>query len=319
MMTFEGNRDQGVTVDLAVNSFVWHSPLTSSLLAALAPRVAAFGFDAIELPLESIGDWDPAEAAELLDRCGLRAAVGAVMPPGRELVAADEATVRHTQDYVVRCLDAAVVVGAKVVSGPVYSSVGRTWRMCAEERGATIAQLRENLQPVAEHAAGLGVHVAVEPLNRYETSLINTAEQAMELLDGLPPEGIGLCLDVYHMNIEEKQLRAALCTGSERLVHLQVSGNDRGAPGSDHIDWPELGTALRDIGYRGMISIESFTPDNLTIAKAASIWRPLAPNQDALAQEGLAFLRPWVEGWLPVGGTKPRHRTKLPEPGVKEG
>ena len=285
-------------VYLAVNTFVWHSPLTDSLLGALAPRVASFGFDGIELPLENIGDWDPELSREVLDRCGLKRAVGAVMPAGRELVAAEPATVQRTQEYLLRCVDAAALIGAKVVTGPVYTSVGRTWRMSAGERRVVLEELRENLRPVAEHAAIAGIQVGVEPLNRYETSLINTAGQAMELLDGLPPEGIGLCLDAYHMNIEETQFRAALCTGAERLVHVQVSGNDRGAPGLDHIDWQEVGAALRDIEYQGMISIESFTPENVTIARAASIWRPLAPSQDALAVEGLAFLQSWRDKWF---------------------
>lgn len=282
-------------VDLAINTFVWCSPLTDSLLGTLAPRVASFGFDAIELPLENVGDWSPEGASELLDRCGLKRAVGAVMPPGRELVAADEATIKETQEYLARCVEAAAIVGARVVTGPVYSSVGRTWRMGTEERRAVVKELRENLRPVAEHAATVGITVGVEPLNRYETSLINTVEQAMELLEGLPPEGIGLALDMYHMNIEERGFRAAFFAGAERLIHLQVSGNDRGAPGGDHIDWHEVGLSLRDIAYRGMVSIESFTPDNMTIAKAASIWRPLAPSEDALATDGLAFLRSWSQ------------------------
>jgi D-psicose/D-tagatose/L-ribulose 3-epimerase len=285
-------------VELAVNTFVWYSPLTDSLLAALAPRVASFGFEAIELPLEEVGDWSPERTAELLDRCGLKRAVGAVMPPGRELVAADQAIVEQTQGYLRGCVDAAAIVGANVVTGPLYASVGRTWRMSPDESTAIFTELRENLRPVADYAAKAGVQMGLEPLNRYDTSLINTTEQAMELLDGLPPEGIGLSLDAYHMNIEEKQLRAAFRAGADRLVHFQVSGNDRGAPGSDHIDWQEIGMALQEIGYRGMVSIESFTPENKTIAKAASIWRPLAESQDALAMDGLAFLRPWRDTWL---------------------
>ena len=287
----------GPQVDLAVNTFVWCSPLTTSLLEGFAPRVAAFGFDAIELPLEDIGDWDPRVASDLLDRNGLKRAVGAVMPAGRELVAADAGTIERTQEYLRSCVDTAAAVGAKVVSGPVYSSVGRTWRMDSGERRRALIELRDNLRPVAEHAAAAGVKVGVEPLNRYETSFINTADQAMELLDGLPREGIGLCLDLYHMNIEEKDLGAAVRAGADRLVHLQVSGNDRGAPGADHIDWQEVGNALREIGYQGMVSIESFTPDNVTIARAASIWRPLATSQDDLATEGLAFLRSWALTW----------------------
>ena len=215
------------------------------------------------------------------------------MPPGRELVAADAGTIGETQRYLRSCIDVARLVGARVVTGPVYASVGRTWQMTAAERRAAVVEIRENLRPVVEYAATMGVKIGVEPLNRYETSVINTADQAMELLDGLPAEGAGICLDAYHMNIEEKNIGTALYTAGDRLVHLQVSGNDRGAPGLDHINWREIGMALDDIRYRGVVSIESFTPENRTIARAASIWRPLAENQDALARTGLEFLRKW--------------------------
>ncbi|MFF3439588.1 sugar phosphate isomerase/epimerase family protein [Streptosporangium sp. NPDC002721] len=274
---------------IGVNTWVWVSPLTDEDLARLAPKVAAWGFDTIELPVEQAGDWDPAWAAELLGNLGLRASVVLVMPPGRELVGADAGTVAATQQYLRDCVDAAVAVGSPVIGGPAYASVGRTWRMSDEERKTCYAELRENLAPVGEYAAERGVTVAVEPLNRYETSLINTVEQAVEAVGGIP--GVGLALDVYHMNIEERDPAGAVRRAGDLVAHVQVCANDRGAPGADHLDWPALAAALRAVDYRGPLCIESFTAHNRTIATAASIWRPLADTQDALATAGLAFLR----------------------------
>ncbi|MDA8368881.1 MAG: sugar phosphate isomerase/epimerase [Nocardiopsaceae bacterium] len=276
---------------LGVNTWVWTSPLTDTALERLAPRIRDWGFDVIELPVENIGDWTPSRAAKLLDGLGLSATVTLVMGPGRELVATDHATVTATRDYLCRVVDAAAAVGSAVIAGPAYSSVGRTWRMTGAERAAHYAELADGLGPVVEHAAASGVRVAVEPLNRYETSLLNTVDQALAALAGLPPEGCGLALDVYHMNIEETDIAAAVRRASGRIAHVQVCANDRGAPGSDHIDWPALLAALDDSGYRGPLVIESFTADNASIATAASIWRPLAADQDTLATDGLAFLR----------------------------
>ncbi|GIH79641.1 sugar phosphate isomerase/epimerase family protein [Planobispora longispora] len=275
--------------EIGVNTWVWVSPLTDEDLVRLAPQVAAWGFDVIELPVERPGDWDPRRAAGLLAELGLKASVVLVMPPGRDLVAAPAETVAQTQDYLRRCVDAAVAVGSPVIGGPAYASVGRTWRMSAEERTACYAELRENLAPVGEYAAERGVTVAVEPLNRYETSLLNTVEQAAEAVGGLP--GVGLALDVYHMNIEERDPARAVRRAGELVAHVQVCANDRGTPGADHLDWPGLAGALREIGYAGPLCIESFTAHNRSIATAASIWRPLAGTQDALAVDGLAFLR----------------------------
>ncbi|MEU4534532.1 sugar phosphate isomerase/epimerase family protein [Streptosporangium sp. NPDC023825] len=274
---------------IGVNTWIWVSPLTDEDLARLAPQVAAWGFDAIELPMEQAGDWDPARAADLLADLGLKSSVVLAMGPGRELVGADAATVAATQDYLRGCVDAAVAVGSPVIAGPAYASVGRTWRMSDEERETCYAELRRNLTPVGEYAAERGVTVAVEPLNRYETSVINTVEQAVEAVGGIP--GVGLALDVYHMNIEERDPAAAVRRAGDLVAHVQVCANDRGAPGADHMDWPALVDALRAVDYRGPLYIESFTAHNQTIAVAASIWRPLAETQDALATSGLAFLR----------------------------
>lgn len=272
---------------IGVNTWVWVSPLTDDELARLAPRIARWGFDVIELPVERPGDWDPDKAAAVLAEHGLAASVVLVMPPGRELVAASPRTVRDTQDYLRHCVDVAVTVGSPVVAGPAYASVGRTWRLSPYERGKAGAELRENLRPVLDHAAGRGVRLAVEPLNRYETSLVNTVEQALETL----PEDCHLALDVYHLNIEEKDPALAVLAAADRLAHVQVCGTDRGTPGADRFDWPGFTQALRQVDYRGPLVIESFTAHNRSIATAASIWRPLARSQDALAVDGLAYLR----------------------------
>lgn len=276
---------------IGVNTWVWTSPLTDATLADLAPRIRGWGFDVVELPVEAPGDWDPRRAADLLGGLGLRASVVLVMGQGRELVAADAATVAATQDYLRHVVDVAAIVGSPTIAGPAYASVGRTWRMTADERQDRYAELRQHLAPVVAHAAAAGISVAVEPLNRYETSLINTVDQALEALDGLPTDACGLALDLYHLNIEEQDPAAAITCAAGRIAHVQVCANDRGTPGADHLAWPAIVAALEVAGYDGPLVIESFTAENATIATAASIWRPLAASQDAIAVDGLAFLR----------------------------
>ncbi len=274
---------------IGVNTWVWTSPLTDEALRRLAPTIRDWGFDIVELPVEDLGDWDPPAAAALLADLGLEATVTLVMGEGRELVATDPATVRATQDYLRGVVDAAHTVGSPVIAGPAYASVGRTWRMSEEERRGHYAELAENLAPVVEHGRGAGVRLAVEPLNRYETSLLNTVDQTLEALAPLPDAG--LLLDIYHMNIEETDIPAAIRRAGDRIAHVQVCANDRGAPGADHLPWPQILASLDDAGYGGPLCIESFTAENATIATAASIWRPLAVTQDAIAVDGLAHLK----------------------------
>jgi D-psicose/D-tagatose/L-ribulose 3-epimerase len=282
---------------IGVNTFVWHSPLDDSRLDTTVRAAAGWGYDGLELALENLGDWDPARARDLLAEHGLGSVVGAVLGPGRELACADTTVIASTQDYLRGAVDVAVVQGSPLVIGPMYTSVGRTWRMRPGERRDALAQLRTSLGPVLDYAGDRGVRLAIEPLNRYETSLLNTTEQVLELIDPLPAEAVGLNLDTYHMNIEEKSLSDAFDLAGSRLLHLQVCGNDRGAPGEDHLDWTDIRSSLERIGYRGMLGFESFTADNASIAVAASIWRSFAPSQDELAQRALTFLKKWRAGF----------------------
>ena len=273
---------------LGVNTWVWVSPLTDENLPAVARTAAAMGYTAIELPVENPGDWDPARTRDLLHELRLAPYVVGAMAPGRDLV--DPAVVESTRQYLRHCVDVAVALGAGIVAGPFTASTGRTWRMSAAERADTVARLREGLAPVADAAGDAGVVLAIEPLNRYETSIINTVEQGLDVLDPLLGPAVGLALDTYHLNIEEKDPAAAIRLAGPHLAHVQVCGNDRGAVGDDHTDWPAILDALDDTGYTGPLNLESFTALNDTIATAASIWRPLAESQDALASRTFRYL-----------------------------
>jgi len=275
---------------LGVNTWVWESPLDDAKLERVARQSAAIGFQAIELPVENPGDWDPARAAELLTELGLEPYVVGAMGAGRDLIEASDASIEQTQHYLRHCIAVAERLGASVVAGPFTAQTGRTWRMSAEQREATVAQLRRSLAPVAETAMDAGVILAIEPLNRYETSLINTVEQALDALEPLLGRGVGLALDSYHLNIEEKRPFDALRAAGSDLAHVQVCGNDRGAVGDDHIDWDLFLDALDDVGYTGPLNFESFTAENDSIATAASIWRPLGESQDALAERTFHYL-----------------------------
>ncbi|WP_435744495.1 sugar phosphate isomerase/epimerase family protein [Nocardioides sp. SYSU DS0663] len=292
---------------IGVNTWVWTSPLTDAGLPALLERIAGLGFDAVELPLEEADHLDPARTAAAVRDAGLAPYVVGAMAPGRDLVATDPATVSRTQDYLRRCVDLAAAVGAPSVCGPFYAATGRVWRMSAAERDAAYDEWRTHLAPVVDHARAAGVVIGIEPLNRYETSLVNTVDQALTALAPLlgagPDQGLGLALDTYHLGIEERSSADAVRRAGPHLAHVQVCGNDRGAPGHDQTDWPALLAALDEVGYAGALNIESFTPDNASIAVAASIWRPLAASPDDLARDGLTFLRSVTTGTDAPGGT----------------
>lgn len=274
---------------LGVNSWVFVSPPTDAAIAEIAPRVKAMGFDVLELGVEVAGQWDPVRTGAVLAANGLGTAVCAAMAADRDFT--DPDLVAGTQAYVRSCIDAVSVAGGSVVAGPLYSPVGKTWLMTPAERAAAIDRLIAGLTPVADYAAERGVRLAIEPLNRFETSFFNTAAQVREVVDRMNHPAVGILLDTFHMNIEEKDPAAAIRLAGDKLYHFHACGNDRGAPGYDQIAWEPIVAALREVNYTGPLVIESFTPEAQIIARAAAIWRPLAETQDALAEDGLAFLR----------------------------
>jgi D-psicose/D-tagatose/L-ribulose 3-epimerase len=276
---------------IGVNAWVWTSPVTTEEFGRLAPMVKRMGFDLIEFGIEGTSDLDYARAAEIARASSLGVSVCAAMGPDRDLIHSDESIRRNGMDYVRHCIDAAATIGAPNVVGPLYSAVGRTWQATADERKRDVDLLVRQLKELSVYGADRGVGLGVEPLNRFETSFLNLTSQAIEVVDRVDHPGCGLLLDTFHMNIEERSIGEAIRSAGKRIRQLHTCENDRGAPGSGHVPWQEVASACRDIGFTGPFVIESFTNKVKSIARAAAIWRNFADTQDALAENGLRYLR----------------------------
>jgi D-psicose/D-tagatose/L-ribulose 3-epimerase len=278
-------------VTFGANLWIWDSPVTFDVIRRHAPILASWGFDVIEIPFESIECWNPQQVRSVLDSAGLQASVCIAMSSRRDLTTGNPATVQATQDYLRGAIEAAAVVGSLAIGGPIYSPTGQTGVITADERRAILARLGENLQPVLDDARQANVKLALEPINRFETSLFNTVDQALAFIDLVNDPFLGLLLDTFHMNIEERDISSAIRAAGSHLVHVHACGNDRGAPGDGSIPWRGIAAALDDVEYSGPLVIESFAGGNEMMAAAAAIWRPLAASQDDIATNGLAFLQ----------------------------
>jgi len=278
-------------MDIGINLWVWGAPITDDVLAGRVPQAAEMGYDVVEFPLEEPGGFDYDYAADLLAEHGLDASVVVAMTEDRDLLAEDPEVRADGREYVRDSVDAAEAVGADRVVGPLYSAVGRTWRMDEAERAAAMDDIVDQLSDLAPYAGDRGVSLCVEPLNRFETSVLNTAEQTIDVVGRVDHPACEILLDTFHMNVEETSLPEAIRAAGDRLGHVHACGNDRGAPGNDHVDWAGVAAALEAVGYDDQAVIESFTPEVESIARAAAIWRPLEQSQDTLAADGLAFLR----------------------------
>ena len=272
------------------STFIWVSPFSSDTLE-LIDKVAAMHFDFIEICIEDPAKIDTDQIAERLQKAGIRALVCGAFGPDRDVSADDPAVRENGRRYIGQCVDIAAALGAPMVAGPMYSATGKVALVSPEKRSQQWAWATENLRKAADHAASRGVKLAIEPLNRFETDLINTVEQGVDLVSRIGRSNVGLLLDTFHMNIEEHSVPDAIRRAGSHLFHFHACANDRGIPGKDHLPWVEIKKALSNVGYTGPWVIEAFNPDIKEIARAVSLWRPLAQNQDDIGRQGLAFLK----------------------------
>jgi D-psicose/D-tagatose/L-ribulose 3-epimerase len=194
-------------------------------------------------------------------------------------------------DYLRTCIDLAAELGSDSVSGPMYSATGKARLLSPAEREQQWAWAVESLGEAADYAGERGVGLAIEPLNRFETDMVNTVEQGVELCERIGRDNVGLLLDTFHMNIEEKDIAEAIRLAGRRIRNFHACENDRGAAGSGHVPWATVLPALRETGYDGLVAVESFTPEIKEIARAVSTWRPVAASGDDLARDALSFLK----------------------------
>jgi D-psicose/D-tagatose/L-ribulose 3-epimerase len=273
-----------------INTFLWASPFKTQHLHFL-DKAKALGFDLVEIPIEGEQDIDYARAGEAYEKNGLKCSLCAVMGPGRDPSHEDETIQKGGVAYLKHCIDAAARLHAAALVGPLYAAVGRQWQATPDQRRRDLERCAKNLKEVARYAEDKGVTLALEPLNRFETSFINLTEQALELMRMIGSPRVKLMMDTFHANIEEKHLGKAIEAAGKDLVHMHANENDRGTPGTGHVAWSEIGPALKKVKFDGALVIESFSTEVKEIARAAAVWRPLAPTPDGLAKDGLAFLK----------------------------
>jgi D-psicose/D-tagatose/L-ribulose 3-epimerase len=280
-------------VTFGVSTWLWTSPFNRETIA-LFPKIKSFGYDAVEIPVEdpSMIDLDLVKKA-LADQ-ELKGIICGAFGPSRDLTHDDPAFHQTCFAYLDSCLEIASELGAGFVAGPMYSAVGKARLVALEQRKVEWDRAVSNLRKVCRRAGEFGLDLAIETLNRFETDLINTSEDLMRLIGDINEPQAKAVLDGFHLNIEEPDLESAIRLVGDKLIHVQVSENYRGTPGTGQTNWAAWKRGLEAIDYRGTISIESFTPQVKELAGAVCIWKPLVPSQDGFAKDGLEFLKKWA-------------------------
>jgi D-psicose/D-tagatose/L-ribulose 3-epimerase len=271
-----------------VNTFIWTANFDRSNLPLL-PQLKAGGFDGVEVSLFRPAEFATADIAKGLAENGLECTICSVLTGGLSMISEDAAVRRQTRVHMEECVKTAAEVGAKIMAGPLYSPVGYLpGRRRTANEWKWAVDCYQSLGPVLTQ---YGVTIAIEPLNRFETYFLNTAQDAAALCDQINHPNVGVLFDTFHANIEEKDIAEGYRTVGRHLKHVHTCENDRGIPGTGHVEWKSVFQTLHDLKYDGWLTIESFGFALGELSAAASIWRDIAPTPESIAYEGVRFLK----------------------------
>ncbi len=277
-------------IEYGVSTWLWQSPFTTESVS-LFPKISTMGYDVVEIPVEDPELIDGLRVKQALRNNDLRPTVCGVFGPTKDLTADDTSLHQNCFRYLERCFELCAILEVDFLAGPMYSAVGKARMASAEQRKKEWDRAVTNLRKVCKMAEEYGQSIALEPLNRFESDLVNTAEDVMRLVTDVDHANAKVLLDGFHMTIEETNIREAIKTVGEKLIHVQVSENHRGIPGTGLTPWNDFKLGLSDIDYKGAIVIESFTPEIKELAAAVCLWKILADSQDEFAAKGLQFLK----------------------------
>lgn len=287
-------------IKYAMNLQLWTRNIPDGRWLPLLEKLKAMGFDGVEIP---VPDPDPAAYARLgkaLEALGLERTAVTVSRKDANPVSPDAVIRARGMERLKRVLDSSAEAGAEMLVGPYYAAHGEFTGSAPTreewDRGV------ESMRAVAGYGRGVGVGLALEYLNRYETYFLTCAADADRFARAIGIEGCGCLYDTFHANIEEKSVTRAVAAMAGTLRHVHVSENDRSTPGQGGVAWEETFRALGAVGYRGWLTIEAFGRSTPELSAARNIWRAMYASEDEVAREGLAFMRRMAEAYGLDGG-----------------
>ncbi|MGF1476440.1 MAG: sugar phosphate isomerase/epimerase family protein [Geminicoccaceae bacterium] len=274
---------------LGAHTFIWADDWTRDNAVLVIEQAAKAGLEVVEIPLLRPGEVDVDHTKALASEHDIALTCSLGLPNHATLPEFPD----KAETFLKQALDTAAALGSWCLTGVTYSTIGKlTGGPPTESEYETIAR---SLKPVARHAASLELALGLEPCNRYETHLLNTGAQTVEMIERIGEPNLFVHLDTYHMNIEEKGFAGPIQALGSHLRYIHLSESDRGIPGTGNVNWADVFAGLRDINFTVDMVVESFLSVHPDIAAALSVWRPVAPSVDALVTEGYGFLRREME------------------------
>ncbi len=277
---------------IGVSAFAWTSRLEARHFSVLH-HLREHGISAFEIPMFDPRAIEAGPLRKVLQDAGLECTVCAILPAGINPVSSDAAVRSKSVAHLKSCIEKSAELGARLICGPLYAPIGYLpqRRRTQDEWDWAVECFQRLAQSLDEHQMVL----CLEPVNRAETFFLRTAEEACALCDAVSHPRIGITIDTFHANIEEKSTATAVLNAGPRLKHIHASENDRGLLGSGHVDFSAILGALEQIQYSGYLMIEGFGYSTENPESLGSVWGDPAISPEDIALQGAAYLRRLLE------------------------
>jgi D-psicose/D-tagatose/L-ribulose 3-epimerase len=273
---------------IGLSAFAWTSDLKPSH-CGLFPGLREHGIEGFEIPMFDPAGIDAASLRRAFAANDLECTVCAILPAGVNPISSDAALRKQSLAHLVRCVETCAELGAHLMTGPVYAPIGYQigQRRNQDEWNWAV----ECFQALGDVLNANRVTLALEPVNRSESLFLATAAEANALCAEIGHPRVGVNIDTFHANIEEKNIAEALRPLGKRLKHLHASENDRGLLGTGHVDFPAIVKVLQEIEYDGYLMIEGFGYSALEPHSLGALYADPAVSPEDIAFKGASYLR----------------------------
>ncbi len=273
---------------LGMNLLLWTDVVRLSKDKELIDKVLGMGFDGVEIPVMDVSVEEAKELGDYVKSKGKECTTLSVLG-GSNPVSPDKSVREAAYKDMCHYIDCTVAMGSSVLSGPFDQQLGyfSGARPTEQEWEWSI----EVMKKASQYALDKGVDIGIEPLNRFEQYLLNTAADGVEYIKQLDMPNAGLLLDTMHLNVEELDIAKAFELGLPYTKHIHISENNRGIPGTGHACTKEVFDAIKASDYDGWLTIEAFNEGAPSMQGPLHLWRTFAPSDDSLAQQGLAYMK----------------------------
>jgi len=273
---------------IGMNLLLWSTHIIEEHYPLL-PKIKAAGFDGVEIPLFNLDPTAYKNLRKQLDNNGLGCTAVTCVNEAANPISPDAKLRQAGLDHIKKAIDMLAILGGDTLCGPyhsplaVFSGNGPT----ADEKQRAADVLRQ----AAEHAKQNKIMLGIEYLNRFECYFLTTAKDTRAFVDQVNHPSFAMMYDTFHANIEEKALAPTIRSIADKMVHVHISENDRGTPGTGHVHWDETFKTLKEVGYDRWLVIEAFSRALPDLAAATKVWRDLFPSMDEVYQQGIRFIK----------------------------